>query len=97
MGALFGGGSVQAAPAPAAVAAPVKKVAPTGPQLAPGQSVPGGPVGPVKVETEEERRNRLLRSSNTVLGDSTTFSDAPGNAVGGPGSDGVGSGTGETY
>ena len=95
MGALFGGGQQQAPPPVQQVSAPVRRVAPTGPQLAPGQSVPGGPVVPPRVETEEERRNRLLRAqNNTILGDSGVFNDAAGNSVDSGANDGVG-GAGE--
>lgn len=74
MGSLFGGSSGgYSAPAPQVQRAPAPvRAAPTGPQLAPGQSVPGGPVTILPVETEDERRRRLLaaQANSTVLGDS---------------------------
>lgn len=103
MGSLFGGnsggggGSYQA-PAPQVQRAPVRQ-APSGPQLAPGQSTPGGPVTVLPVETEEERRRRLLaaQANATILGDS--FSNgmggdgsAGGAASAGDGGDGGGGG-----
>jgi len=85
MGSLFsggGGGGGGGAPAPVIIQAPtpVVPVAPSGPQLAPGQTYPGGPIGAIPApraaavqsgigeETEDMRRWRRLLGGNTILG-----------------------------
>lgn len=82
MGQLFGGGGGGSAPAPVIIQAPTPAVpvAPFGPQLAPGQTYPGGPIGPIPSaagpaagvpdqESEDMKRwRRLMGGGNTILG-----------------------------
>lgn len=80
MGQLFsGGGGGGGGSAPAAVVMP--KVAPSGPQLAPGQQYPGGPAGPVETDEQRKRRLAMLNQNVIQLGDA-------GGALGSGGTDG---------
>lgn len=107
MGALFGGGGGGgSAPAPVIIQAPtpVVPVAPRGPQLAPGQTYPGGPIGPIPApagaggvggnlddESEDMKRWRRMLGNNTILGDYGGSADGnAGNAVGGNANSGPG-------
>lgn len=89
MGAMFTTGSVGNNAMPAPIVAAATPAAPRGPQLAPGQQVPGGPVMPG--ETEEERQRRLLaaRMNSTILGDPEL---GWGNSGDGAGANGTASG-----
>lgn len=107
-----GGGAAPVMTAPAAVAPVVVKKQPTsGPQLAPGQRVPGGPILPIEPEAvmppigedEETRRMRLLAAQRaTILGEDMSWfggsanGDSGGAADAGPG-DGAGSADGSAY
>ena len=101
MAGLFGGGS----PSPPAVIqtpATVIPVAPKGPQLAPGQRYPGGPIerggaiiaAPMaSVEDEEERRRRNSILQLDVLGGDGSSSGAADAGAG----DSSGSADGSAY
>jgi len=90
MGAIFGGGG---GGAPVIMpAAPVTPVAPSGPQLAPGQQRPGGPIVPIAAagpsyETYDDRLRRLSNLSILGGGDAgNTTASGPSASTGAEGS-----------